>query len=244
MEIVKFTKKKGSWYELLFDNNDKLLVHEDLILKYELLLSRKIGDNKDRIIDENNYYVAYDKAIKYLSNKTRSKLEIKNYLLKQNIDEQKIEFVIEKLCNQGYLNDEIYARLYVKDRINLSNDGPNKIVSSLKNQNIDETYIDKAMQEYDNNLQKDRIDRLIRKQIKTNSNKGSNLLKQKILLNLVNLGYDRHFVIDLLDTISIDDTDLYQKEYAKIKEKLSKKYSGKELELRIKQKLYQKGFKG
>ena len=211
MEIVKFTKKKGSWYELLFDNNDKLLVHEDLILKYELLLSRKIGDNKDRIIDENNYYVAYDKAIKYLSNKTRSKLEIKNYLLKQNIDEQKIEFVIEKLCNQGYLNDEIYARLYVKDRINLSNDGPNKIVSSLKNQNIDETYIDKAMQEYDNNLQKDRIDRLIRKQIKTNSNKGSNLLKQKILLNLVNLGYDRHFVIDLLDTISIDDTDLYQK---------------------------------
>lgn len=243
MEVLKFTKKKGSWYELLLENNDKILIHEDLILKYELFLSRKIGDNKDKILDENNFYIAYDKAIKYLSSKTRSKFEIRNYLLKQNIDDEKIEFVIDKLCSQGYLNDEIYAKLYVKDRINLSNDGPNKIVSSLKSQNIDEIYIDNAMQEYDYNLQKDRIDKLIKKQVKTNTNKGSNLLKQKILMNLVNLGYDRYLIVECLDNISFDDSDLYQKEYIKIKEKLSKKYSGKELELRIKQKLYQKGFK-
>ncbi len=243
MNIIKFTKKRGSWYELLLENNDKLLIHEDLILKYELLLKRKIDKNRNKIIDENNYYIAYDKAVKYLSTKTRSKFEIRNYLLKQNMDSDKIDFTIQKLSDQGYLNDEIYAKLYVKDRINLSNDGPNKIISNLKNNKITEGYINNAMLEYDIDLQKERIEKLVKKQIKLNSNKGINLLKQKIILNLINLGYDRYLIIECLDNIDIDDSDLYQKEYEKIKEKLSKKYSGRELEFRINQKLYQKGFR-
>ena len=243
MEILKFTKKRGSWYELLLENNDKLLIHEDLILKYDLLLNRKIGKNKDKIIDENNNYIAYDRAVKYLSNRTRSKFEIKNYLLKQNMDEEKIDFTIQKLVDQGYLNDEVYAKLYVKDRINLSNDGPSKIISNLKSHNINEEYITNAMQEFDEDLQKERIKKLIEKQVKTNSNKGINLLKQKILLNLINLGYSRRLIVELLDNVQFDDSDLYEREYQKVKEKLSKKYSGKELELRIRQKLYQKGFR-
>ena len=243
MEILKFTKKRGSWYELLLENNDKLLIHEDLILKYDLLLNRKIGKNKDKILDENNNYIAYDRAVKYLSNRTRSKFEIKNYLLKQNMDEEKIDFTIQKLVDQGYLNDEVYAKLYVKDRINLSNDGPSKIISNLKSHNINEEYITNAMQEFDEDLQKERIKKLIEKQVKTNSNKGINLLKQKILLNLINLGYSRRLIVELLDNVQFDDSDLYEREYQKVKEKLSKKYSGKELELRIRQKLYQKGFR-
>ena len=46
-----------------------------------------------------------------------------------------------------------------------------------------------------------------------------------------------------LDNISFDDTSLKEKEYAKLKLKYSKKYSGYELEQVIKRKLYEKGYR-
>ena len=46
-----------------------------------------------------------------------------------------------------------------------------------------------------------------------------------------------------LDDVSFNDSSLREKEYNKLYNKLSKKYSGRELEYRIKQGLYQKGFR-
>ena len=243
MKILKFTKKRNGWYELLLENNEKLLMHEDLILKYDLLINKSISKNSDKILNENNYYLAYDKAVRYITIKVRSECEVKKYLSGLGIDDDNIDFVVKKLNDQGYLNDKVYASLYVKDRINLSNDGPNKIVANLRQNSIDEEYIDLAMTEFDLKLQKSRIDKLIKKQISTNTNKGSALLKQKILMNLINLGYERSNIIEALSSFEVDDSEMYEKEYQKIKEKLSKKYSGKELEYRIRQKLYQKGFR-
>ena len=124
----------------------------------------------------------------------------------------------------------------------LSSDGPNKIASNLRQNKIDEDIIFSVLDKFNIDEQKIKINKLIEKQIKLNNGKGSNLLKQKIIINLVNLGYDRAIVIDCLNMYEIDDRDIYEREYKKIYDKLSKKYSGKELEYRIKQKLYQKGF--
>ena len=41
----------------------------------------------------------------------------------------------------------------------------------------------------------------------------------------------------------MDDSISYQKEYDKLYKKLSRKYEGATLEYKIKEKLYQKGFK-
>ena len=43
--------------------------------------------------------------------------------------------------------------------------------------------------------------------------------------------------------LDIDDNDIYKQEYDKLYRKLSKKYEGKLLEYKIKEKLYQKGFR-
>ena len=40
-----------------------------------------------------------------------------------------------------------------------------------------------------------------------------------------------------------DNLEIYEKEYKKVKNKLSKKYRGEELDYQIKMKLFQKGFK-
>ena len=55
-------------------------------------------------------------------------------------------------------------------------------------------------------------------------------------------GYTKETAMSEVNKIKIDDQDIMKKEYDKLYKKLSKKYRGKELEYKIKQKLYQKGF--
>ena len=69
------------------------------------------------------------------------------------------------------------------------------------------------------------------------------MLKAKLQQDLVNLGYDRSEVISVLSSYNINDKDAYEKELEKVTNKLSKKYEGKELEFKIKETMYRKGFK-
>lgn len=242
MNIKKFTKMKNGLYSVELEDGNKLLIHEELILKYNLLLKKSIDISlEEKILMENNFYLAYNKAIKYIEIKMRSIKEVRNYLLKLNIDFEIVEKIVERLVMQGYLNDKLYCISYVNDRINLSNDGPHKIKTFLKQNDIEESFIDNALIGFDLNKQKEKISKIISKYVKAN-NKGINLLKQKILINLVNLGYEKSIILEQLSNLDLNDSDLYKKEYDKLYEKLSKKYSGTELEYRIKQKLYQKGF--
>ena len=243
MKIERFTRLKNGQYKLNLDDNSNILLHEDLILKYELLIHKEINNQKiEQLLEENKSYIAYDLAINYLKVKMRSRKEIKDYLLKKDISEELINTAIEKLEEQGYLNDLSYAKAFINDRINLSNDGPYKIKEQLIKLGISEEIVLKELEVFDNDLEQERIKKLIDKQIKINHNKGEFLLKKKLLDYLVNLGYSKGVVISLVDDVSICDEDIKKKEYEKIYKKLSSKYSGKELEYKLKQKMYQKGF--
>ena len=95
---------------------------------------------------------------------------------------------------------------------------------------------------FDDNLIKDRITKYINKQLKVNK-KSIYVFKNKMLFNLINLGYLREDIIKYLNNINFDDNDLKEKEYEKLKKKYSKKYKGLELEQIIKRKLYEKGYR-
>ena len=80
------------------------------------------------------------------------------------------------------------------------------------------------------------------KKINSNHNNSNYMLKQKLIYELSNNGYDKEMIINLFDSMSNNDENIAQKEYNKIYEKLSKKYEGNELKNKVKQKMYQKGF--
>jgi len=243
MKIERYTKLKNGQYKLNLDNNTNILLHEDLILKHELLIYKEINEEDiDKLLEENTSYIAYDLALSYLKVKMRSKKEMKDYLSKKQVNNELINIAIKKLEEQGYLNDSIYAKYFISDKINLSNDGPYKIKESLSKLGISEDIILESMKSFDRDLETYRIKKLIEKQIKINHNKSEYLLKQKMINYLVNLGYTKELIVSLINDISVDDEDIKKKEYDKLYNKLSKKYSGKELEYKMKQKMYQKGF--
>ena len=243
MKIEKFTKNKNGMYILILDNGNKIKVHEDLILKYELLLSKKINEELlEAIQKENQIYEIYEVALKYINTRLRSSKELIEYLKKKGYEYDSINQVLSMLKKQGYLDEAIYASSFVHDKILMSNYGPNKIYSELEKLVIDNNIISDKISIYTKEMECERINKIIEKQIKLNHNKGASLLKRKIQTFLLSLGYTSSYINECISKYNFYDKDVYEKEYQKILTQLSKKYSGKELEYKLKQKLYQKGF--
>lgn len=242
--INKFIKLKNGKYKLILENNDEITTYEDVILKHDLLISKKIDERVKEEINKDNYEQdVYGCAIKYLKVRLRSTYEMKEYLSKKGYSSEIIEKIINRLSKEGYLSEKNFVKAYIADKISFGNDGPLKVKEYLENLKIDTDLIEEELKVFNKTIIKEKIKKYVDKMIKTNRNKSNYLLKQKILFNLINLGYQKEDITLFLD--KVDDTseaDIYQKEYEKIYKKLSKKYSGKELEYKIKQKLYQKGF--
>lgn len=243
MKIEKYTKGKNGMYTITLVDHTKIKIHEDLILKYDLLLTKEIdSDMIDIIHKENQVYEIYDVALKYLNIKLRSRKELIDYLKKKGFDLSLIDEVINLLTKQGYLDDSIYTTSYIHDKMLMSNYGPNKIRHELESLGIDINIINDKISCFTEDIEEERIEKLINKQIKLNHNKGSIVLKKKIQAYLLNLGYSSILVNQILNGKKLVDEDIYKKEYEKLYNKLSKRYSGKELEYKLKQKMYQKGF--
>ena len=244
MKIIKYKKRKNGIYQVFFDNGNDIDLHEEIILKYNLLIKKETNEIElNKMLDENKKYFAYNLSLKYLSNKMRSKKEIKEYLIKNNFDDIVIDEVINILQKDKYLDDDIYTKAFINDKILLSNDGPNKIIGKLDELGIPKDIIDKHIDIFTTELQKEKIKKIADKQIKLNKNKSIKILKNKIIEYLYNLGYSKELIIDYVNNISPqEDSSIAKKEYDKIYKRLSKKYSGVELEYRVKQKMYALGF--
>lgn len=243
MKIISYKKVKNGQYKIVLEDCE-ITLHEDLILKNNLLISKEITNKKIKELEaENKKYLIYDEALRYLKTRLRSRKEMYNYLEKKEYEKNLIMDVLDMLEKQKYLDDTIYVQAYINDKINLTNDGPYKIIKELQANNIDKKIIDTYIINFKEDLQIEKIQKLIKKKIKANHNKSKRVLKQKIINDLSNLGYSMHLINDNLYLLNdISDEQLKKQEYDKIYAKLSKKYSGQELEYRIKQKMIQKGF--
>ncbi len=243
MKINSYFKKKNNIYELTLDNNKKLELYDDVILKYDLLLKGEIDNkNLEEILEYNLSLCAYNEAVKYLNIKMRTKNEIIKKLNKYS--KSTINYVIDRLNNEGYLNNEAYIKAYISDDINLKLNGPNKILLDLKKLGFEEIKILKYLNDYDNDIWFNKIRKTITKKINSNHNLSGLMLKNKIINDLITKGFRKEDILIVIEEFEFnDDIKIYEKEYLKLKNKLSKKYSGEELNKQISNYLFKKGFK-
>lgn len=242
MKINRFKKLKNGQYKIELDQGD-FIVHEDLILKYELLTRRELTSSLlEQIRIENQMYEAYIISLKMIKNKLRSKKELASSLAKKGFGIEQLTPCLDLLESQGYINDESYAKAYLHDKMLMSNDGPDKIYYALSSNGVEPNIIHNVLKEFTLEIQQEKIKKIIARELKMNRNKSKKILLQKITIHLNNLGYSKSVFSPLLEDEKADDDTIKQKEYDKLLKKLSKKYEGKELELKLRQKMYQKGF--
>lgn len=244
MKIKSFKKEKNNKYKIIFESGEDITLYDDVIVKYNLLINKELDTVKlEEILKYNSSLDAYYLALKYISKKMRTKLEIKKYLEKKEMSPKTIEDTINKLVKNKAINEDLYVKSFCNDQINFSNVGPRKIISKLKELGIQKEQSSEYLKKIDREVWITKINKIIDKKIKANHNYSAYILKNKILNSLINDGFDKQMVMDAINAKDIScDESIILKEYNKQRNKLSKKFDGESLEFQIKLKLRSKGF--
>lgn len=222
MQINKFKKIGKSKYKIFFDNSE-LILFEDIILKYDLLIKKDMDvDLLEEVILENKNYEAYDLALSYIEVKMRNRKEIVKYLTKKEYSDNEINYALNKLDELNLLNDKSYIVAFVNDKVNLGLDGPLKIKKCLVELDFNECDIDEYLNSFDEEVWKSKIIKIIDKKKSMMKNKSYFMFMNKMKNDLYNMGYSGDMVEEYLSNIEYNSNSI-----DKDIEKLKRKYTDK-----------------
>ena len=198
MKIEKYESINNGQYKIYLSDGTILKINSDVIINNNLLYKKEIDNTLlNKILKENDNANIYNKCVKYISVRLRSKKEIIDYLKKLNIDNT--ADIIDKLTKNNLINDEVFTKAFIKDKINFTSYGPYRIRQELNKYNIDNEIIDKYINDIDEEILLDKVDKQINKMIKSNRKYSGNILKSKIYNNLYNNGFDKDMIINVLN---------------------------------------------
>lgn len=90
---------------------------------------------------------AYDAAVRYLAPRPRSVLELRRHLTKKRFDEKEIAPAIERLRDQGYVDDVAFARYWLEQRRRFRPKGELALKSELRAKGVDARIVDEVLGE-------------------------------------------------------------------------------------------------
>ncbi len=243
MQIIKYKKGSKGIYKVYLDDGRDLSFYEEVILKFDLLLHKNIDEETMILADQYNQECdVYYQALHSIENRYKSVHELEIWLQKKEYPDELIDKAIHKLIQQGYLNDQNYAKSYIHYQMVTTNKGPYRIQRELEEKKVDSSIIQEELAIFTEEEQKIRIQKIIDKGLRGNHTRGGVVLKQKIYNDLKTLGYDISVMNECIDHYSFEnDVNLAKREYEKLMHKYSRKYQGEELKRVVHEKLYQKG---
>lgn len=200
MKIEKYKKIKDNKYKIYLSNNTTIDVYDEVIIKNNLLYKKDIDEvDLNKIESENIYQDIYNTAVKYIMVRLRSVNELRNYLLKKKYELDIVESIIIKLEKNGYLNDLIFTKAFINDKLNFTTMGKYKIKNELIKLKISPEIIENSLEEISEDKWIEKIDKLVSKYLKSNKKYSGNILRNKLYTYLVNLGHDTNLVIKSLN---------------------------------------------
>lgn len=201
LKIEKYEKIGQAKYRLYLSNGEVIDTYDEIILKNNLLLKKELDNYLyNHVITESKLQEYYNACIKYITVRIRSTKEIRDYLKKKNVESQDIDYIVEKLNNEKFLDDNHFCECFIKDKLKFTTMGEHKIVFELKKHNISPEVIENNRYLINDNILKEKIDKIITKQINSNRKLNNSKLRNKLYNHLLNAGYSSNLIIDRLNT--------------------------------------------
>ncbi len=213
----------------------------EIAMKYHLVAGESYDDERwHRMISENTYQQALNQAL-FKLRKMMTLFEIKQYLEDQGYPQSIVKQVTHHLIERRYIDDVRYAEDYLS--IKKMSEGPEMMLYKLRQKGISEPILEHLFHGY----KEDDVIKVIAEQKWYGlKHKTKRQALMTIKQHLLQKGFHREAIERILISTEEDmpshDDDLIEKAYDKAYLHLSKKWSGYELEMKIKEKLYQKGF--
>jgi regulatory protein len=135
-------------------------------------------------------------GFQYLNRQDRTVGEVRGHLERHAIDGATVEEAVRMLAEQGYLDDERFARLYAADKRELEQWGADRIRRGLLAREIDAELIDAALPAPGGESELDRALALLARRFPTPPRERSE--RDRALGVLLRKGYDSELALDAL----------------------------------------------
>ncbi len=245
MKITKLEKKKRL-YLMELDHQQTSYITEDTIVRF--MLSRDKVISKEELTEIQDFaQFSYGKnlALYHLSFKARTEKEVRDYLVKYEIDDKTIPQVIQALKEENWINDRQYAYSIINANQLSGDKGPYLLTQKLSQKGVAKSTIEGVLKDFDYTEVAQRVAEKLLK--KYTGKLPARALQDKIIQNLTNKGFsyaDAKSAFDDLDSQVDQETtqELIFKELDKQYAKYARKYEGYELKQRLTQVLARKGY--
>ena len=185
MEITKIEIQKSNDERANLYLDEKFFsgISLELVVKEHLKVGMEIDENKlSELILEDEKGKALAKAVKYIGSNLKTEKQLRDYLKKKEYNFATIDYVMDKLKEYDYLNDENFAKAYILTYSKKY--GKLKLKSQLKIKGIKDSVIENLLED----VQSDSIDLVAKKYMKNKELTYENL--QKLMRFLYSRGYE------------------------------------------------------
>ncbi len=189
LEITDVTNQKKSTDRVNVYVNGAYFgsVFIDVCLKYGIKKGAIFSENKlNEIFLESDKQIALNKTAKYISAKLKTTKEVEEYLTKKEYSKPVIDFVVSKLKEYKYLDDESYVKSYVNTYKNKY--GILKIKNNLLIKGISKEFLEEFFKDYETNLES--LEEMAKKYLKNKEINYENLTKLFRYLASKGFSYD------------------------------------------------------
>jgi regulatory protein len=175
-EITKLEVQKNNSERISLYLDDKFYcgISAELVIKNHLKVGLNISKEElDELVLEDEKGKALSRAVKYIGNNLKTIKQIRDYLKKKDYNPNTIDYVIDKLKEYSYIDDEAYCKAFVSTYSHKY--GKLKLISALKSKGVSDKTIDNVFNE---DLQiKDSIESVANKYLKNKERNKETYLK-------------------------------------------------------------------
>lgn len=142
-----------------------------------------------------------DKMAKYCAYQERCVKDVKDKLKAFDIPQELKEEILDYLLDNRFVNDERFAKAFVRGKVNQSGWGVNKIRFHLMQKGIDKELIDEALGQTDEEVYRQRLIDILKTKAKTVKADSDFEKKRKLAAYAMQKGFEGGLVWEVLKSL-------------------------------------------
>ncbi|MDA3871798.1 MAG: regulatory protein RecX [Candidatus Marinimicrobia bacterium] len=201
---IYYHKKNSSICDVYFSDTKKITLDNSYIGKYFLVEGSEISDKQlEKIVSENEYDRAKEKAFFLLTYRDHSVYELKVKLRKRNFDEKVIDKTVEYLLENGYLNDKKFSEIYLNELLNTKRSGMMIIRKKLFQKGLSRELINNLLNDLDDEIFHNNCLFHLQKKRKLLEKKHDENIKNKLYNYLSRKGFRYEIILNVFENENI-----------------------------------------
>ncbi len=144
-----------------------------------------------------------DKMAKYCAYQERCVKDVRDKLKTFDISEEEKTKTLDYLLNNRFVNDERFAKSFVRGKVNQSGWGVNKIRFHLIQKGIDKEIIEEALGQTDEEVYRQRLTEILKTKAKTIKADSDFEKKRKLAAYALQKGFESSLVWEIIKDLAI-----------------------------------------